>query len=105
MTTETIDQQLARILAEEAAAQAAWESTTLSEGYRVSDLRTTFDALCDPTNWKGPIAVWVLGEAVGITCAAIRHFTATEPTVGLNTDTMRYLVQSIGYQAGPAGDH
>ena len=71
--------------------------------YRIDDLRTAFDAVCDPDDWKGPIAAWVPGEAVLTVCEAIRFFTATEPKVALDVETMRYLITSEGYRAGPAG--
>ncbi len=71
--------------------------------YRIDDLRATFDAVCDAGDWKAPIAAWVTGEAVLTVCEAIRFFTATEPRVELNVKTMRYLVTSEGYRAGPAG--
>ena len=71
--------------------------------YRIDDLRAAFDAVCDPDDWKGPIGAWVPGEAVLEVSEAIRFFTATEPRVELDVKTMRYLITSEGYRAGPAG--
>ena len=71
--------------------------------YRIDDLQTIFDKAADPDDWKGPISVWCEGEAVFPLIAAIEFYTATVPRVNLNTDTMRYLVESEGYRDGPAG--
>ena len=59
----------------------------------------------DPNDWKAPIAVSLPGEFVLIVVAAIKFYTATIPEVTLDVSTMRYTVTSIGYRAGPAGDH
>ncbi|MGA2260812.1 MAG: hypothetical protein ABSH28_05180 [Acidobacteriota bacterium] len=75
------------------------------KGFRVSDLRILFEKISDPADWRSPIAVTVSGESVLAVCAAIEYFTATTPKVGLDTVTMRYLIESIGYRMGPAGDH
>lgn len=100
---QTIDQ----IMAEEQRKQDQWEQETIDEesGYTIATLRQAFDGLCDPQDWRGPIAVWMQGEAVSLAVRAIQWFTATTPTVQLNTTTMLYLVTSPGYRQGPAGDH
>lgn len=103
MMATTVDipammEQLAREIAEQ-------EATQRYKGYTVADLRVVFDQVCDPQDWKGPIAVSMPGEAVLQTVAAIEFFTATTARVTLNTATMRYLVESEGYRQGPAGDH
>lgn len=77
----------------------------LYDGYTMDELREAFDAVCDPTDWKGPIAATLPGEAVGLVVAAIKFFTATNPNVGRGVGPMRYVVTSEGYRAGPAGDH
>lgn len=77
----------------------------LSFGYEVEDLKKVFDACTNPEDWKDPIFVEVPGDLVSITVAAIKFYTATNPRVSLNPDTMRYLIQSEGYRMGPAGDH
>ena len=73
--------------------------------YTHEELGAIFDKVCDPDDWKAPIAVWCPGEVVLPICEAIRFFTATEPKVELDTARMRYLITSEGYRAGPAGDH
>ena len=73
--------------------------------YDVSDLRKAFDKVCDPKDWKAPIAATCRGEHLLLIREAIRFMTATEPKVELDTRNMRYLVTSKGYRAGPAGDH
>ena len=83
------------------------DTHTAADGavYRIADLETAFRAVCDPDDWKAPIAAWCCGEAVLPICEAIRFYTATDPKVELDTNRMRYLVNSEGYRAGPAGDH
>jgi hypothetical protein len=88
-----------------AAELAAMDAQTTYKGYSVADLRTVFDAVCDPNDWKGPITAVCTGEMVMATVAAIEFYTATQPTVQLDTATMRYLIESEGYRHGPAGDH
>lgn len=84
---------------------AEHEATQRYKGYTVADLRTVFDRLCDPTDWKAPITARVAGEAVLVTVAAIEFFTATSPRVALDTQRMTYVISSEGYRQGPAGDH
>lgn len=82
------------------------ESPELVHGaYTYGELKKAFDAVCDPTDWKAPIMAAMPGEAVNIVVAAIEFFTATNPKVGVAVGTMRYVVTSEGYRAGPAGDH
>ena len=76
---------------------------TRFKGYDLDDLRKVFGQVCDPNDWKAPIAVWVLGEAVMAVVAAIEFMTATHPRVDLDVHRMRYLVTSEGYRNGPAG--
>ncbi len=73
------------------------------KGYDIDDLRKVFDLVCDPEDWRAPIAVLVLGEAVLPVVAAIEFHTATNPTVSLNIDRMQYLITSEGYRNGPTG--
>lgn len=67
-------------------------------------LRTAFENVQDPTDWRGPIdfAGDMHPEDVAATVAAIRHFTATEPKVSTlaNGETR---IESVGYRMGPAG--
>lgn len=67
------------------------------------ELEFIFNMACDAEDWRAPIAAWCWGRDLLGICEAIRHFTATEPKVQLNVDTMRWLVTSEGYRAGPAG--
>lgn len=80
----------------------AWAST--HRGFSAEALRAQFDRICDPADWKGPIGVWVPGEAVLLTVAAVEFMTATTPRVELDVARMRYRVTSEGYRRGPAGD-
>lgn len=74
-------------------------------GYNYAQLKQAFDSVSDPQDWKGPIAAVMGGEAVNVVVAAIQFFTATEPKVSYNPKTGQFVVESIGYRAGPAGDH
>lgn len=78
---------------------------TTYKGFAIEDLQSAFEAVCDPSDWKKPIAATMPGEAVMLAVAAIEFMTATVPTVSLDVRSMRYLVESVGYRAGPAGDH
>lgn len=78
---------------------------SLTFGYDLEDLKRIFEACANPDDWKDAIFVEVPGDLVLITVAAIRFYTATNPIVSLNPDTMRYFIQSEGYRMGPAGDH
>lgn len=79
----------------------------MTRHYTQDQLSQAFDTMCDPADWKAPICAWVYGESVNLAVAAIQHFTATTPTVSASPigAPIRYLVESIGYRAGPAGDH
>ncbi len=74
-------------------------------GFSYPQLKAAFDKLADPSDWRAPIYAVMPGELVSVAVAAIQFFTATEPDVQLDMQHMKYHVQSIGYRAGPAGDH
>jgi hypothetical protein len=77
----------------------------IHKGFFHKDLEAAFHLVQNPADWRAPIAVWVNGEAVNLTVAAIEFFTATNPRVSLDAVRMRYLIESEGYRNGPAGDH
>ena len=95
---ETIIEECARLDAELA-------NQVVYKNYTHGELSKAFAAVENPNDWKAPIAAFMPGEAVMIVTAAIEFFTATKPVVRLDPRTMRYLVTSEGYRAGPAGDH
>jgi len=67
-------------------------------------MRTIFSAVHNPADWRAPIDTTVPDANVDDVVASISFMTATMATVSPNGDgTSR--VQSIGYRAGPAGDH
>lgn len=83
------------------------ERTDCYKGFPISLLREAFTCSHGP-DWKAPIAVLVPGEAVALTVAAIEFFTATTATVKMSATPVsgiKYLVESVGYRNGPAGDH
>ena len=73
------------------------------KNYDIDDLRKVFDRVCDSDDWRAPVAVCVSGEAVLPVVAAIEFMTATIPSISLNVERMKYLVESEGYRNGPAG--
>ena len=76
-----------------------------AHSYGQEELEKGF-ALVQPTDdWKAPIcAVLPTSVDLRLVRAAITHFTATIPRFTfLGGDKVR--VSSIGYRAGPAGDH
>lgn len=75
------------------------------KNYSLEDLKSAFDKVADPDDWRGEIATSMPGECVNLVVAAIQFYTATNPKVALDIKTMRYLVTSKGYRMGPAGDH
>ena len=95
-----------KVLADEQAAMEA-EETQEYRGYTVADLRKTFNALTDPKDWKGPICAWIPASLFGEASAAVEFFAAAslKITGGPQLLTGRILVESDGYQMGPAGDH
>jgi hypothetical protein len=72
-------------------------------GFTHRQFAESFAKAHDPDDWKGPISVCCPGETVLLLTEAIEYFTATHPRVSLDTKTMRYLIESEGYRAGPAG--
>jgi len=77
----------------------------MTSQFTQTQLTDAFNKIKDPTDWKNPICARVKGEAVTLVVAAIQHFTATDPTVQLNQNTMDYIIESEGYRMGPAGDY
>jgi len=77
----------------------------MTSQFTQTQLTDAFNKIKDPTDWKNPICARVKGEAVTLVVAAIQHFTATNPTVQLNQNTMDYIIESEGYRMGPAGDY
>jgi hypothetical protein len=67
-------------------------------------LYAAFNQICGREDWKGPINAVVPIPLVGLYAEAIRFFTATEP-VQLPEDSKHVRLISVGYHAGPAGDH
>lgn len=83
----------------------SFDLKSLTFGYDPELLEAIFANIQDPEDWKNPISVSVPGEMVSVAVAAIKFYTATVPTVSLNVGTMEYLIESVGYRMGPAGDH
>ena len=66
----------------------------MTSQFTQTQLTDAFNKIKDPTDWKNPICARVKGEDVTLVVAAIQHFTATNPTVQLNQNTMDYIIIS-----------
>lgn len=79
----------------------------VSNGYTYQELKSAFDRVCDPDDWKASIKAHVYPHEVRVVEEAITYFTATEADVMKieDGDEVYYYVESIGYRMGPAGDH
>lgn len=68
-------------------------------------LRKTFDAICDPTDWKAPVHAVVSRDgtvSVGLYADAIEFMTGTKPMLFV-VDESHIRIVSEGYRLGPAG--
>ena len=80
------------------------ERCPLQYGYEIAVLEAAFDEVCDRADWKAPIKSIVRSEDLAVTIAAIAFYTATSTSVDVSSYD-RFVVNSVGYRAGPAGDH
>jgi hypothetical protein len=79
----------------------------METNYTQEQMEEAFSHVHSLRDWKAPIKATVIGRELGVTIAAIQHFTATTPTVTKVTEqgVTLYLVEAKGYRAGPAGCH
>jgi len=74
------------------------------------ELRPIFDSVCNRDDWKAPIYCYrklsemPAGTTVEKIKDAIQFFCAVESTI-THVQGDLYKIESIGYRAGPAGDH
>ena len=73
--------------------------------FKRSELETALNAVTDADDWKGPIDAVIDANDLLITQAAVVFFTATNLDVKGSPEPGKLRVTSIGYRAGPAGDH
>jgi hypothetical protein len=68
------------------------------------ELSAAFNAVANPTDWRAPICAEVRIEDFAKTAEAVGFFTATE-LVARHTPGKPgwFLVEAVGYRAGPAG--
>ncbi|CAM6053333.1 unnamed protein product [Sphagnum tenellum] len=69
------------------------------------ELEVAFKRVQNPVHWKDAISAQVEANQLAVTIAAVWHFTSTYCTVKPIKDGTEFLITSIGYRAGPAGDH
>ena len=74
-------------------------------GYTEDELFAAFDAVADPYDWRAPIDSYVDPADVNRIVFAIKHYTATVPTLTVHQlkGVQLIRVRSIGYRMGPAG--
>lgn len=85
--------------------ERARENEVVYGGYSRWALECAFRKVCDPADWKAALAGTVDEADLDVVCRAIEFYTATEPEIGPAFTPGRWHVYSIGYRAGPAGDH
>lgn len=73
-------------------------------GFTEPELRIAFSSIQNPEDWKAPIKAYVNLSNLPVVIESIVFFTATEPVITRTAPSV-YLVESIGYRKGPAGDH
>jgi hypothetical protein len=81
------------------------DTMNLYAGYTREGLQAAFKAVCDPNDWKGPIDAKVSADELPAVVCAIQYFTATKSETWWDPEANAFCVKSIGYRAGPAGDH
>lgn len=84
-----------------------FDSKKLTFGYDIEDLEEAFSAVADPDDWKAPIESKISIHDLPVTVAAIKFYTATVPTYRFDSEgnSGKWIIESIGYRMGPAGDH
>lgn len=78
----------------------------VKEGEFAQLMRSAFDQVCDPADWKAPIDCIVPVGAEQLYTQAIVFMTATYPNQNRCSDATgnpSWRLTSIGYRAGPAG--
>ena len=78
------------------------QESRLTFGFGRPALLAAFEAVEDSSDWRAPIKAQVPVETLDVTLAAIKFFTATQPSAGFPVAGL-VLVQSEGYRNGPAG--
>jgi hypothetical protein len=78
--------------------------------YTQEQLQAAFQLVQDKKHWKNPISYLMRpDDNFDLIVSAIQHFTATFPSVDIYSDRVSQIyylrINSIGYRAGPAGDH
>lgn len=79
--------------------------------HSANELKAAFDEIASAEDWRGPIGDVVPSAKIPLYKEAVEFFTATELTVHplVMFDNERQCevqwVESVGYRAGPAGDH
>ena len=82
------------------------EKDLIAGRYTFKEINEAFAKVSNPQDWKASIDCWVPAAEKDITLEAIAFFTAAPAHVeAVKKDLSEVRVMSIGYRAGPAGDH
>lgn len=88
------------IIQQEREASAEFEAETIAahvdgRDVTIAELRKTFDAVCDPTDWKAPWAAFVPAQIVGLVTAAVEFFHADRPVVDAPVEKLTHCVEGV----------
>lgn len=71
-------------------------------GYRMEQLASAFDRVCNPRDWKAPIQAVIPAELMPVVEQAVLWFTGTAPVFeSLAGEPDRLVVRAPGYGRGP----
>ena len=70
-----------------------------------AELERAFEKVHPKGHWKNPISAVVSAQDVEVCTDAVIYYTGTVPDVFATDDPDKMRLESIGYAAGPCGDH
>jgi hypothetical protein len=70
--------------------------------YSQEELKTAFDQVANPDDWRDVIDAEIVTDDHELICEAITHFTSTSPKYYNVRDNV-WRFYSEGYRLGPAG--
>lgn len=69
------------------------------------ELERAFEKVHPKGHWKNPISAVIDAQDVEVCTDAVIYYTGTVPVLSATSEPDRFLLESIGYAAGPCGDH
>ena len=82
-----------------------FERTGVWHGFNIGDLGRAYERIVSKDDPRGPISAVIDSEDFELYEAAVFYFTATGICGRTPLDGGKVRICSIGYRAGPAGDH